>query len=421
MASSRRRNVWIAILVTLAAGVVGGAGWWLYTGASTSERDLARKEGIPTTYAEFPPRPPVPPAANAAPEYMAAIAAYAGVKSLPYAESQDQDKLAKLDHENFVANRVAVALFLKGAAKPQCDFGLPIQSNFDPPVRIGSDIRHLLRLVTAEAVAEARTGRPLEGLKLASRLGNVGVHQLDRSDVVGVLDAEAFGQNVRGVVRRILEQHGREAGVAEAATRTLDAIPQLHPNFERAVEVSNLWAIEMLSSPAVAEAGLSSGSGLDKFRIALHVPGMVARWRRRVWRNVRQEVAAIRADGGDWLKLDRDLRRVHESSCDGLDGMAVEYFGFDDSGLVDVSSHAVSTQRVLLQTAAVFREWRKTGKLPTALPLGGDAAIDPRTGGPFHYEVKGDTFEIRGAGPHGDPAAVRRFDAVRFNYPRLPN
>ena len=381
MGGRRAKIIWRVLgSVSAVAALAGVIQFWIVKAALSSEIARAKAEGIPTSFSEFNHRPGLTTVENAAPDYEAAIAAFRPLTAPIYAPTSPAEdaKRRKFDHVNYLKNRPAVLLLFKATAKPHCNFSYDFPNDLYRLYTDQAKLRALTKLVASEALFEAETGHPIAGLNLLAHVAGVGPHEAETPIADAMLGGLAVVSIVCRGVQVILDRHGREAGVAEAASSSIRT-RLLHADLEAILEYENLELLTPLASGADLRAGLSAThSGSGPLRAASYSPTIIEQWREVQWRTIRSQVKAVRSFGGDWVKLDGDFNSSYESGCRGIAGMYLRENGADPEQEASFLLRGIAERRVTLQAAAALILWKKTGMIPNRLPLDGEDGLDAR-------------------------------------------
>jgi hypothetical protein len=405
------RLVCIGVLVVVA--VVAIAAFDKVRGHQAYEQQLqlAKNEGIPTTFAELVKR--VPAAKDAAPIYQAAwkqmFALHLGADPVLL-----HPEMAAEARKFVTEAAPGFALLDKAVALPGCNLATEPVDRLSFPVF--ERLRYLEKASVCEAELMAKGGHAVEALKLLGRRQMICTHLAQTPSTMTMLILVGLRADFQHSIARILDAYGREPGVARAASRAIQAVdPRLElVKVEEGELVSQLTTMSPKNLPSERDntAGTDSTGTPDpevaeirRVNRLSFKPGMVDSWRAVQIHLSRDLIAATRKGAPTPVRLETSLNAISTSasSAPGDDHAWARAMTADDtdSKVYDFTVRIESVNRVMLQACKTLEAWNATGKVPKALRRAGVESTDPFTNRPFHYSSTASGFKIYGVGAQG--------------------
>jgi hypothetical protein len=321
------------------------------------------------------------------------------------------------------------ALLDKAVALPECNLTLGrIGSQYH--VNLGH-LRYLALASICEVELMAKDGHPTDALKLLGRRQMICTHLAYPPTEEGATTLNGLRYGFQHSIAHILAAHGREPGVAQAASQAILAVD---PN-RQLVDLEEAELVERLKmmGPIGARGQIrnyfdSSPSGPDPeeddpqaSRYPMYVPGPIDKVRAEQIKYSRELIAAARKGAPTPSQLESALNDICIARGEANDpGLSHGIPPFEESARYDFAVRVQSMNRILQQACKTFEAWKATGKVPSALPGAGVDATDPFTNQPFQYSSTRSGFKIYGVDNGADllsPPKIAVPSDVVFEFP----
>ncbi len=449
--TSRSRRLWIVlgliagspVLLCATVVVVYRIGVGRTANSLPNELDSARREGILVDVPQIRQlSPAVKPEENAGGIYRDAatrladrdsewwgltysVREFLAGRSSPKDEADLRKKIALADP--------ALSLSIKASQKPRLDWGRHWEQGTNLVLDGYDKVRDLGKCLCARAILRAKTGQvddALRDVEAAFRIAS----QLGQEPTIESLQAElSLEGDCQDALAEVVNRPAATTAHIDRAIQMVQSLRNL-PSLRSALAVDVCLLchtlatagpntrIEELSAYAHDETSThwydrdpSDWFGSRAFRDA---------WAAKAIHIMRRCLAAVPAREPTFADLSAASQRLEDDlqNDSSLENKQNGHFFPQFSETASQYTQIVAGRRMLAQCLAIKRARSTTGKLPSALPLGGESSVDPYDLKPLHYRLMGRGFRVYSVGPdqiddggatYGEVKGARTFDLAQ--------